>query len=131
MNNLPVKIGVITDVHGNLPALTAVLDKFDSLGISQIVHTGDVVDIGPNSRECLQLLVSRGAKLVLGNHDFAFFHDYAFQHPASKVTATHKRYVFDSMQDLLPLQSLFTPQINLEVYGVKLVFTHYALLDTP
>jgi predicted phosphodiesterase len=131
MNKLPTKIGVITDVHGNLPALKAILQRLQDLGASQIIHTGDVVDIGPQSRECLKLLIDSGVQLVLGNHDFAFFKDRATQHQYSKVTAQHKRYVFDSMQDMLDTQSLFAPQINLEINGVKFVFTHYAMLDEP
>ena len=131
MNKTDVKIGVITDVHGNLPALKAILDKFFQLGIHQVVHTGDVVDIGMHSRECLQLLLDCGVQLVLGNHDFAFFIDKATQHSASKVTANHKRYVFDGMADLRYTRDMFFPQIKKTIYGVKFVFTHYAMLDTP
>ena len=131
MNKLSVKIGVITDVHGNLPALNAILQKLKSLGASQLIHTGDVVDIGPQSRECLQTLLDNNVQLVLGNHDFAFFKDRATQHQYSKVTAQHKRYVFDTMQDMLDTQSLFVPQIDKEIFGVKFVFTHYALLPQP
>ena len=131
MNKLSVKIGVITDVHGNLPALIAILDQLQQQGAQEIIHLGDVVDIGMHSRECLQLLLQRNVKLVLGNHDFAFFKDKATQHQYSKVTAQHKRYVFDSMQDLLFTKDKFVPQIDMTIYGVNFVFTHYAFLDEP
>lgn len=131
MNKSTTKIGVITDVHGNLPALQAILKKLNELGATQIIHTGDVVDIGPQSRECLQMLLHNNVQLILGNHDFAFFNDKATQHSASKVTAQHKRYVFDSMQDMLATQSMFVPQLDITVHGVKFVFTHYALLHEP
>ena len=131
MENSTVKIGVITDVHGNLPALIAILDKLNQLGAQQIIHTGDVVDIGMHSRECLQLLLQSNVRLVLGNHDFAFFKDKATQHAYSKVTAQHKRYVFDSMQDMLFTKDKFVPQIDMTVHGVNFVFTHYAMLSQP
>ena len=47
------KIGVISDIHGNLQALKAVLAEFDRQGCDEIIHTGDVVNIGARSRECL------------------------------------------------------------------------------
>ena len=131
MDNSIVKIGVITDVHGNLPALIAILNKLNQLGAQQIIHTGDVVDIGMHSRECLLLLIESGVKLILGNHDFAFFNDRATKHPYSKVTAEHKRHVFDSMQDLLETRKLFVPQMDVTIHGVKFVFTHYAFLPEP
>lgn len=47
---------IISDIHGNLEALTAVLDAIDSLGIKRIVCLGDIVGYGPNPVECIQLL---------------------------------------------------------------------------
>ncbi|MEO1617845.1 MAG: metallophosphoesterase family protein, partial [Planctomycetota bacterium] len=47
---------IISDVHGNLEALTAVLDAIESLGIERIVCLGDIVGYGPNPVECIQLL---------------------------------------------------------------------------
>lgn len=47
---------IISDVHGNLEALKAVLEKIASLGIDQIVCLGDIVGYGPNPVECIHLL---------------------------------------------------------------------------
>ena len=43
------------DIHGNLPALEAVLEEIKVLNVDQIVVGGDVV-VGPMSRECLDTL---------------------------------------------------------------------------
>ena len=42
-----MKIGVMTDIHNNIEALNAVLDKFFSLGIRKIICSGDIIGIGP------------------------------------------------------------------------------------
>ena len=44
---------IISDIHGNLEALQAVLADIKSQGISEIYCLGDVVGYGPNPRECI------------------------------------------------------------------------------
>ncbi|MFW5704791.1 MAG: metallophosphoesterase family protein [Nanoarchaeota archaeon] len=69
-----VRIAVISDIHGNLPALEAVLKDIDSFGgIEQIISLGDNVGYGPYPNEVLDLLRSRKVKSVKGNHDAALF----------------------------------------------------------
>jgi putative phosphoesterase len=54
----PVRIAVLADIHGNLPALRAVLDELDREPVDAIVVAGDVVG-GPLVRETLELLAAR------------------------------------------------------------------------
>jgi len=62
-------IAVISDIHANLPALEAVLEEIDGLGIEHILCCGDIVGYGPHPRECVELLRQRKIPSVLGNHD--------------------------------------------------------------
>ena len=63
-----VKKAFISDIHGNLEALVAVLADIRSQNITDIYCLGDVVGYGPNPRECIDLITN--FKLVLlGNHD--------------------------------------------------------------
>jgi putative phosphoesterase len=63
-----MRVAVLNDVHGNLPALEAVLAEVRSLDVDEIVCGGDVV-AGPFPRECLEKLVGLGAVFVRGNAD--------------------------------------------------------------
>ena len=59
---------IISDIHGNMEALQAVLADIRSQGIREVYCLGDVVGYGPNPRECIDLVME--SKLVLlGNHD--------------------------------------------------------------
>jgi diadenosine tetraphosphatase ApaH/serine/threonine PP2A family protein phosphatase len=62
-------VAVISDIHANLPALEAVLDEIDGLGIGHILCCGDIVGYGPHPRECVELLRERKIPSVMGNHD--------------------------------------------------------------
>ena len=57
-----MKIAVISDPHGNLEALTAVLNDIKAKGITDIYCLGDIVGYGPNPNECVDLIAqnSRG-----------------------------------------------------------------------
>ena len=68
-----MKIAVLTDVHGNLPALQVALRAIRREGADAIFHTGDAIGIGPFPAECLELLLSTsGMNLICGNHDSWF-----------------------------------------------------------
>jgi len=61
----------ISDVHGNLEALEAVLREVDSRRPDRIVCLGDVVGYGASPNECLDLVRERCDVVLLRNHDAA------------------------------------------------------------
>ncbi|MCM1290175.1 MAG: metallophosphatase family protein [Corallococcus sp.] len=125
------KIGVISDAHGNLPALVAALEYLDKQGCDEIIHTGDVVDIGPQSRECLELLLKNNVLCLMGNHDKDFA-DNNYVHKAfSHVSSEHKRYVFDSLDGYRNIVASFPLFAERTCGGKKIVFEHYCRLPVP
>jgi diadenosine tetraphosphatase ApaH/serine/threonine PP2A family protein phosphatase len=63
------RIALISDVHGNLTALQAVLTDIDARGISRIFNLGDYVGKGPRGREVIELCQQRCEVNILGNWD--------------------------------------------------------------
>src|SRR6188474_1084984 len=63
------RIALISDVHGNLTALEAVLDDIDARGITRIFNLGDYVGKGPRGREVIDLCRERCEVNILGNWD--------------------------------------------------------------
>lgn len=63
------RILVVSDVHGNLQALRAVLEA--ARGWDEVLVLGDLVDYGPRPGEVLDEVRSLGARVVRGNHDHA------------------------------------------------------------
>ena len=66
-----MRLGVIADIHGNLPALEAVLAKLDALAPDRIVNLGDCASSPLWPAETVALLRSRAMDHVRGNHDRA------------------------------------------------------------
>ncbi len=66
-----MRLAVISDVHSNLEAFQAVLDKIDDVGADQIYHLGDIVGYNANPNECVDILRERNIHTIMGNHDAA------------------------------------------------------------
>lgn len=127
------KIGVISDIHGNLQALNAILEYLDAQGCDEIIHTGDVVDIGPNSRECMDLLLSRpDVTLLLGNHDRDFALNQSEMRYQSHVPTEHKQYVFATLtEEHRQAVKNFPIYVTRKIADKTVMFVHYAFFDGP
>jgi diadenosine tetraphosphatase ApaH/serine/threonine PP2A family protein phosphatase len=64
-----MRIAVLSDIHANLPALEAVLEKVDALNVGKLACLGDTVGYGPFPQECLDIVRSRCEVVLKGNHD--------------------------------------------------------------
>ena len=68
----PMKALVVSDIHSNLEALTAVIDDAGrSGGFDEMWALGDLVGYGPDPAACIELLQHHDARCVAGNHDLA------------------------------------------------------------
>jgi predicted phosphodiesterase len=63
-------IGIISDIHGNHVALTAVLQKLDGMGVSEIICLGDIGGYYCQINECCETLRQRKIFSIMGNHDW-------------------------------------------------------------
>jgi diadenosine tetraphosphatase ApaH/serine/threonine PP2A family protein phosphatase len=73
-----VKYAIISDVHGNLEALDAVLARVAP--DEELLCLGDVVGYGSQPNECVDRVRARAAVCILGNHDVAAVDGYGLQY---------------------------------------------------
>ena len=64
-----MRIALLSDVHGNLPAFEAVLADVDSADVEEIWCLGDLVGYGADPTGCVELARSRCDLCLAGNHD--------------------------------------------------------------
>ena len=65
-----MKIGFISDIHGNYEALKSVLFELDKMKVTEIYCLGDVVGYYSQVNECCNELRSRNIRCLMGNHDW-------------------------------------------------------------
>jgi predicted phosphodiesterase len=70
-----VRLALLSDIHGNLPALEAVLEEVERENVDEILCLGDVA-VGPQPRETLDRVRDLGCPVVLGNWDAYFIHGF-------------------------------------------------------
>ncbi len=102
-----MKIGLISDVHGNLIALETVLDELNHC--DKIYCAGDVVGYYPFPNEVIEIFIKEEIESVMGNHDYAVanndfsgFNPYAEE--AGRWTRRHIRKEYLEWLSKLPIK---------------------------
>ena len=104
------QIAILADVHGNLPALEAVLCFLKEHNVTKGIVLGDVVGYGPHPGECIERLQEAGFTVLKGNHDlaasvcrvgdgFSRYARWAMEWTIPKLTDAHRRW----LEDLSPV----------------------------
>lgn len=70
-----MRLAVLADIHGNLPALEAVLDELERLQPDYVILDGDLINAVPFSTEVIDVVRARDWVVVRGNHEF-YYLDY-------------------------------------------------------
>jgi diadenosine tetraphosphatase ApaH/serine/threonine PP2A family protein phosphatase len=106
---------IISDIHGNLEALTSVLAEIERRAIEQILCLGDVVGYGPNPTECLDLVRSRCKVSLMGNHDFAVLYEPYNFNPGAESACFWTRRQFELDPDPARRADRWAYMVNLPV----------------
>jgi len=66
-----MRVGIFSDVHGNLQALEATLSSLEHRRVDQLLCLGDIATLGLQPREVINRLEKMDCKILLGNHESA------------------------------------------------------------
>ncbi|MFN8440025.1 MAG: metallophosphoesterase [Caldilineaceae bacterium] len=70
-----MRLAILADIHGNLPALEAVLGKLEELQPDYVLVNGDLINVAPFSNQVIERVRQLGWTVVRGNHEF-YYLDY-------------------------------------------------------
>ena len=81
-----MRIGIFSDVHANIEALSAVMEAYKNEEIDEYYCLGDVVGYGASPNECADLIRETARVTILGNHDAAVAGrmDYSYYYEAAR-----------------------------------------------
>ena len=77
------RLAVLSDIHGNLPALEAVMADMAAFKPDAVVMAGDVVNWGPFSRECVEIVKREGWAVIRGNNEYYLLDSNTPREPAA------------------------------------------------
>ncbi len=127
-----MKIGLISDVHGNILALNSILNKFNELNVETILCAGDIIGLGPYPEEAVQTLKNNSKLIaVRGNHEGYLLNGIPkviHGRPMNEEETMHHKWIHSrlSADSVNFLNSLPLTQ-SLNVEGKKIYMTHYPI----
>lgn len=75
-----MKYAIVSDIHGNIEALQAVLEDIDSQGADELICLGDLVGYGADPGDCIAAVRQRASSVIAGNHDWAAVGKLGLEH---------------------------------------------------
>jgi len=81
-----MRLGIFSDVHANIEALSAVMEAFRGENVDEYYCLGDVVGYGASPNECADIVRQKAKVTILGNHDAAVAGrmDYSYYYEAAR-----------------------------------------------
>lgn len=123
-----MKIAIISDIHGNYDALSALPEDYDELWV-----LGDLLNYGPQPREVIEFVRARAALVVRGNHDNAvgFGADPRCSPPYRDMAEATARFSDEVLtaREKAYLRSL--PLFERRIIGGKRVYACHAVPSDP
>ncbi len=71
------RLALLADIHGNLPALEAVIADMEGEDLDQVIVAGDLINGGPFSKEAMETVFEHGWPVIRGNHEMRFLEHLA------------------------------------------------------
>jgi predicted phosphodiesterase len=115
----------ISDIHGNLDALEAVLTDIDQVGVDAIFCLGDIIGYGPEPAACVQLIMDRCTATVFGNHESFVY--LAESWPLSDFPACIGQPIQLAINQMSPAQAEWLDQLPMCVEMGPLTLSHGSL----
>lgn len=130
-----MKVGIISDIHGNIKALEAVLQELRSKDIEKIIVLGDLIGGAPMSEEVVQKIMLLQDKLIIvkGNREKnvieglpEYVHDEKFKVTQEQKDA-HKYLRNELSNKSREFIEKLPREIECEIEGKKIYVSHYPL----
>ncbi|MCL5736013.1 MAG: metallophosphatase family protein [Actinobacteria bacterium] len=126
-----MRLGLISDIHGNRLALEAVLADIDRRGVEVIYSLGDLVGYGPDPNGVIDLVRARGIPSLMGNYDDGVGFERGdcgcFYRTAEAKRIGAASYAFTVAEvttDRKAFLRSLPPEMHLDIGGVRIHLVH-------
>lgn len=124
-----MKIAIFSDIHGNLQALESIINDIkNNNNYDEIICLGDTIGIGPNPKECLDIIIDNNIQMVLGNHELYYLNGTNSDDKMSEGAKKHQNWVKEQLNEK-HYSFLKKCSLTLEknIYGLNMRFCHFLL----
>ncbi|TZF81717.1 metallophosphoesterase family protein [Pedobacter sp. BS3] len=130
-----MKLALFSDIHGNLPALEAVLADIEAHHPDDIYCLGDLVNFAPWTNEVINVLRERNIPVIMGNHDEGIGHNktsFAFSFRSEEerqaglqaIAVTNKQISAENREYLRTLPRNMRLETGDSIPYIRMLMTH-------
>lgn len=124
-----MKIGIISDIHGNILALEAVLKFLTREEVDRVLCAGDIVGYYPYFDKAIELLRGVRVESIKGNHEA-----YVLEEIALKEERLRESYLLDYTQKNISRENLdflseFKDELRFQFQGKSILMVHGSPFD--
>lgn len=130
------RYAIISDIHGNIEGLNAILDDIKTKDVEDVFCLGDVIGLGTNSKECIDKILELNIKTILGNHELYLLRGTDIEPSIVGEEKEHHKWVKDSLTDkeidfikTFPLYYEINIDYNERIPSKKILLCHYLIKD--
>lgn len=131
-----MKIALFTDIHGNLEALQTILEDIKKQKVDKIICLGDTIGLGPNSKECIDLLIENKIDMAYGNHELYCLKGTNIDPKIDGEELLHHKWIKENLTkkelDFIsscPPYYECTIEYDNKIPDKKIIFSHYLIKD--
>lgn len=129
MTTLRDSVALFTDIHANQEAMEAIITDIKKRNIKYIVSLGDLVGLGPNPKECMDLAIKNNIINITGNNDcYNFMPLNIYSHLRDKTTSSYANAIWTKKQltkSQINYLKIMPYSLDLEVNGKKIALCHF------
>lgn len=133
--NIKKRYAIISDIHGNIEGLNSILDDIKKRDVDEIFCLWDTIDIGPNSKECVDRLIDMGIESILWNHELYLTRGTDIEPSIiweeKKLYEWVKNQLWEKEIDYIENCPLYY-ELNIKYNNIpdkKIILTHYLIKD--
>lgn len=125
-------LAVLSDIHGNLPALQAVKAHLAGFSPDAVIVAGDMINVGPHSQAVLEFISAQGWTMMRGNHEFYLLHHRTPREPAHWQGYTTPRWLRQSISpDWQRRLAVLPDALTLHFDDAPLLYITHGLPNDP
>lgn len=127
-----MKIGLISDIHGNILALETIYKEFEKIGVEKVLCAGDMIGLGPHPEEVVQFLKEKENLIAIrGNHEGYLLDGIPKIIHARKMTdeeTNHHKWIHGRLsEDSKEFLKSLPKEQKLKYEDVKIYMVHYPI----
>lgn len=125
------RLAVLSDIHGNLPALEAVLTDLRQFTVDHVIVAGDTINWGPFNRDVLERVLNAGWAVIRGNNELYLLDYETPRAPKSWDAFTMPPWLHAQVNTYLPELSSWPDTLQLRFRDAPALRVYHGLPTTP